>query len=147
MHTDTYAKTFLPSPASCQDIFKHTHRHRISYIAPLLHPPPHPAHPVQSSHPLGLCVRMRLWTQQPLISNPPLWVLREMKALGVHYKTTTAAAGDRPPGATNYAFSSSRPQLLLSVPQYLISCSLYSLPQTPVSDPFFYRFKENVFFL
>lgn len=59
MHTYTYAKTFLPSPVSCQDFFKHTHRHRILHIASLLHPTPHPA---QSSHPQGLCVRIWLWT-------------------------------------------------------------------------------------
>lgn len=65
--THTYAKTFLPSPVSCQDFFKHTHRHRILHIVPLLHPTPHPA---QSSHPRGLCVRIRLWTQQPPSPQP-----------------------------------------------------------------------------
>lgn len=47
----------------------------------------------------------------PIAAPPPLRVVREMKALGVHYKTTTAAAGDRPPGATNYPFSSLHPHL------------------------------------
>lgn len=63
--THTYANTFLPSPVSCQDCLKHTHRSL--YIAPLLRPTPHPA---QSSHPQGLCVRIRLWTQQPPSLHP-----------------------------------------------------------------------------
>lgn len=116
--TQTYAKTSLPSPVSCQDSFKHTHRqHRSLHIAPLLHPNPlhitHPPPPPCSKQPPSGLVRANpaVDSAAPIAAPPPLRAVREMKALGVHYKTTTAAAGDRPPGATNYPFSSLHPHL------------------------------------
>lgn len=65
------------------------------YVIPLLKLPRLPTLSSLSPVPGGLCVRRWQWTQQP----PPLRAVGEMKALGVHYKTTTAAAaGDQPPG-------------------------------------------------
>lgn len=104
--THTYAKTFLPSPVSCQDCFKHTQE--LAYCTPAPSNPP----PCSKQPPSGLVrANPAVDSAAPIAAPPPLRVVREMKALGVHYKTTTAAAGDRPPGATNYPFSSLHPHL------------------------------------
>lgn len=116
MHTHMQ-KTFLPSPVSCQDVFSKTH---IDTGSCILHrcsiQPPPPPHPLRAATLWACACESGCGLQQPPISNPPLWVVREMKALGVHYKTTTAAAGDRPPGATNYPFSSFHPHLFAFCP-------------------------------
>lgn len=95
-HTHTYAKTIIfPHPAVFSlhiEIQSHT---RVC-LPPLLKLSRLPTLSCLSPVPGGLCVRRWQWTQQP----PPLRAVGEMKALGVHYKTTTAAAaaGDQPPG-------------------------------------------------
>lgn len=89
----------------------HTHIRGSRHAAPLLRPTP----PPRSKQPPSGLVRANpaLDSGAPIAAPPLLRVVREMKALGVHYKTTTAAAGDRPPGATSFAFPSFHLQLLL----------------------------------
>lgn len=111
-HTHTYAKTFLPSPVCCVSN-THTHRQELAYCTPAPSNPP----PRSKQPPSGLVrANPAVDSAAPIAAPPPLRVVREMKALGVHYKTTTAAAGDRPPGATNYPFSSLHPHLFPSCP-------------------------------
>lgn len=125
MHAHTYAKTFLPSPVCCQDCFKHTHRS--SHIAPLA--PSNPPPRSKQQPPSGLVrANPAVDSAAPIAAPPPLRVVREMKALGVHYKTTTAAAGDRPPGAENYPFSSLHPHLPPLCPSISHPCSLRHTP-------------------
>lgn len=107
MHTHTYAKTILPSPVSCQECIKHTLRS--------LHPALSNPLPCSKQPPSGLVrANPAVDSVAPIAAPPPLRVVREMKALGVHYKTTTAAAGDRPPGARSYPCSSLHPHLFPS---------------------------------
>ena len=123
----------------------HTHRHRILHIAPLApsNPPPCSKQP-----PSGLVrANPAVDSAAPIAAPPPLRVVREMKALGVHYKTTTAAAGDRPPGATNYPCSSLHPHLFplcpsISQPPGPPRC----LRHTPLSHSFFGPPRRTCFF-
>lgn len=109
-----YAKTILPSPVCCQDCFKHTHTHTQTGAC-TLHPCSVQSPPPCSEQPPSGLVRANpaLDSVAPIAAPPLLRVVREMKALGVHYKTTTAAAGDRPPGAASFAFPSFHLQLFL----------------------------------
>lgn len=85
-----------------------THTRELAYCTPAPSSPP----PCSKQPPSGLVrANPAVDSAAPIAAPPPLRVVREMKALGVHYKTTTAAAGDRPPGATNYPFSSLHPHL------------------------------------
>lgn len=116
----------LPSPVTCHDCFNHTHRSL--HAAPLLRPTPSPS---SKQPPPGLVrANPALDSVAPIAAPPLLRVVREMKALGVHYKTTTAAAGDRPPGATSSPFSSLHPQLFSSCPP-IISAPVYSTVLVP----------------
>lgn len=111
MHTCICKKASLPSPVCCQDCLTHTNTHTQELTA---HCTPAPANPPPCSKqpPSGLVrANPAVDSAAPIAAPPPLRVVREMKALGVHYKTTAAAAGDRPPGATNYPFSSFHPHL------------------------------------
>lgn len=140
MKTSLQTRLKWPQVCTCQ-VCSHTHMQKLfrphlsavrtlsnTYTgAWLLHlcsvQPPHPA---QSSPPLGLVrANPAVDSAAPIAAPPPVRVVREMKALGVHYKTTRAAAGDRPPGATSYPFSSLHPHLFPSCPSISKPCSTF----------------------
>lgn len=90
-----------------------THTQELAHCTPALSNPL----PCSKQPPSGLVrANPAVDSVAPIAAPPPLRVVREMKALGVHYKTTTAAAGDRPPGARSYPFSSLHPHLFPSCP-------------------------------
>lgn len=90
--------------------YTHTHTREPAHCTPAPSNPP----PCSKQPPSGLVrANPALDSVAPIAAPPLLRVVREMKALGVHYKTTTAAAGDRPPGATSFAFPSFHLQLFL----------------------------------
>ena len=111
--THTYAKKPLCPHLSAVRTVSHTHTHTHTQEL-TAHCVPAPANPPPCSKqpPSGLVrANPAVDSAAPIAAPPPLRVVREMKALGVHYKTTAAAAGDRPPGAANYPFSSFHPHL------------------------------------
>lgn len=116
MHTHTHThmqKPFCPHLSPVRT-FSNTHTDTGSHI---LHPCSIQPPTLLKAATLGACAcESGCGLSSPHRRNPPLWVAREMKALGVHYKTTTASAGDRPPGATNYPFSSLHPHLFAFCP-------------------------------
>lgn len=108
----------------------HTHTQELAHCTPALSNPP----PCSKQPPSGLVrANPAVDSVAPIAAPPPLRVVREMKALGVHYKTTTAAAGDRPPGATSYPFSSLHPRFFplcfsISQPQSTLLAATHSFP-------------------
>lgn len=107
---DKYAHTPMQKPLCPHLSFVRTvsniQTQELAYCTPAPSNPP----PRSKQPPSGLVrANPAVDSAAPIATPPSLWVAREMKALGVHYKTTTAAAGDRPPGATKYSFSSLHP--------------------------------------
>lgn len=113
MHTHTHVcKNRSALTCLLSEVFQ-THTQELAHCTPALSNPL----PCSKQPPSGLVrANPAVDSVAPIAAPPPLGVVREMKALGVHYKTTTAAAGDRPPGARSYPFSSLHPLLFPSCP-------------------------------